>query len=395
MKIQEMKPVKEDLADTIGDYGASRVRQLGSKIKGMFGGGGDGLAAMSGEQRQVMDMFIRDLVGDASGALAQAISTGLVNPQPLVPGKPPRQEPTIPQPQAATPTATPTATPSAAKPSTTAAAAAYKAQQKTSQNINNYVRKIATDLNATTDKRQKVALTKEIVNFMADRKNYPEWQNTVAAVQQIIKKHNADPNFATAAITKLKAGQTMTEAWRVYFINKLLESVNLTFSDLGLVLLKENRKNGRYIIAEAKFYKLNNLFESMLSEAMTIGQFLKTRWLPAYAKKQGISYESDIADIERVISEIEKEYATNKGKTSLPKLGQLLYAIRQSQPVTPKAPPPPPNSVEPAVQTPQAQTPSTANSGDIASKVEQMMMKLKTTDATMYKNLLAKLNSKV
>lgn len=386
MKIQDMKPVNEDLANVIGDYGASQVRQLGSKIKGMFGKG-DGFSAMSGEQRQVMDMFIRDLVGDASGALTQAIATGMVDPNlsttsNVTPANPPRVEPTIPQ-----------ATPATPKVAPGDANAPDLAQQKTSQNINNYVRKIATDLNATTDKRQKVALTKEIVNFMADRKNYPEWQNTVAAVQQIIKKHNADPNFATAAITKLKAGQTMTEAWRVYFINKLLEAVNLTFNDLGLVLLKENRKNGRYIIAEAKFYKLNKLFEGIVNEAMSVADFLKKRWLPAYARKQGIAYETDMADIERVIDEIGKEYSSNRGKVSFPKLGQLLYAIRQSQPVTPQAPlMSPPPAVSQSTQATQTQ-PAVKNSGEMAKEIKQKLMALQKTDAAMYKDLISKITN--
>lgn len=386
MKIQDVKPVNEDLANVIGDYGASQVRQLGSKIKGMFGKG-DGFSAMSGEQRQVMDMFIRDLVGDASGALTQAIATGMVDPNlsttsNVTPANPPRVEPTIPQLTPATPKVAPGD-----------ANAPDLAQQKTSQNINNYVRKIATDLNATTDKRQKVALTKEIVNFMADRKNYPEWQNTVAAVQQIIKKHNADPNFATAAITKLKAGQTMTEAWRVYFINKFLEAVNLTFNDLGLVLLKENRKNGRYIIAEAKFYRLNKLFEGIVNEAMSVADFLKKRWLPAYARKQGIAYETDMADIERVIDEIGKEYSSNRGKVSFPKLGQLLYAIRQSQPVTPQAPltlPPP--AVSQSTQATQTQ-PAVKNSGEMAKEIKQKLMALQKTDAAMYKDLISKITN--
>ena len=386
MKIQDVKPVNEDLANVIGDYGASQVRQLGSKIKGMFGKG-DGFSAMSGEQRQVMDMFIRDLVGDASGALTQAIATGMVDPNlsttsNVTPANPPRVEPTIPQLTPATPKVAPGN-----------ANAPDLAQQKTSQNINNYVRKIATDLNATTDKRQKVALTKEIVNFMADRKNYPEWQNTVAAVQQIIKKHNADPNFATAAITKLKAGQTMTEAWRVYFINKLLEAVNLTFNDLGLVLLKENRKNGRYIIAEAKFYKLNKLFEGIVNEAMSVADFLKKRWLPAYARKQGIAYETDMADIERVIDEIGKEYSSNRGKVSFPKLGQLLYAIRQSQPVTPQAPlMSPPPAVSQSTQATQTQ-PAVKNSGEMAKEIKQKLMALQKTDAAMYKDLISKITN--
>jgi hypothetical protein len=386
MKIQDVKPVNEDLANVIGDYGASQVRQLGSKIKGMFGKG-DGFSAMSGEQRQVMDMFIRDLVGDASGALTQAIATGMVDPNlsttsNVTPANPPRVEPTIPQLSPATPKVAPGN-----------ANAPDLAQQKTSQNINNYVRKIATDLNATTDKRQKVALTKEIVNFMADRKNYPEWQNTVAAVQQIIKKHNADPNFATAAITKLKAGQTMTEAWRVYFINKLLEAVNLTFNDLGLVLLKENKKNGRYIIAEAKFYKLNKLFEGIVNEAMSVADFLKKRWLPAYARKQGIAYETDMADIERVIDEIGKEYSSNRGKVSFPKLGQLLYAIRQSQPVTPQAPMiPPPTAVSQSTQATQTQ-PAVKNSGEMAKEIKQKLMALQKTDAAMYKDLISKITN--
>lgn len=330
MKIQDVKPVNEDLANVIGDYGASQVRQLGSKIKGMFGKG-DGFSAMSGEQRQVMDMFIRDLVGDASGALTQAIATGLVNPNSPVQQ---RAEPTIPQDQniSQKPTGTSVDTSQIKQRSATASQAAQTDTQTVAQQIQ------ATQVANATKAKQDAEIKAAKDAAMAK----PGHQRT-----------------ATDKLAILKA-QRMG----------IRESQKSTLT---------NTNN--------KFYKLNRIFETILGEAMTVADFLERRWLPAYARKQNINYNSDIEDIKRVIKQIGQEYSTNRGKTSLPKLGQLLYAIRQSQPITPSAPPPPAAAVS---QPTQAQ-PSTSDRYNMVTKIEQDLKKLQATDAAMYQKLIQKL----
>jgi len=352
MKIQEMKPVNEDLADTIGDYGASRVRQLGSKIKGMFGKG-DPFADMTGEQRQVMDMFIRDLVGDASGALAQAIATGLVVPtsQTRTPNNTRKPAPT-PQPtQVTQPTPTPT-TPTAGttvdidqlkQRSTQAAQAAQTDRQTAAQQI-----KATQAANAEKAKQD-------------------------AAIKAAKDAAMAKPAYQRDATDKL----AITKAQR-------------------LGIREANKNNQKY--SSNTFSKLNRIFEGILNvnEAMSVGQFLKQRWLPAYAKKQGINYDDQQYNdnLNRIINKIDQEYITNKGKTSLPMLGQLMYTIRQAQTVTPN-PPQIKTRVEPSIDLPVTTpmpAPQTIGS-DMVTQIETMLNKLKTTDAVAYKNLLAKLKA--
>lgn len=158
----------------------------------------------------------------------------------------------------------------------------YKQQQQTTQNLNNYIKSTAAELNKVTDKKQKIALTKELVNFMADRKDAPEWENALATVKQVLKTSAGDPAFASAAIQKLQAGEKMdlnpigsqsnkkstvagfkdrtasktagkavAEAWKIYYLNKLVEGANLTWKDLGLTILQESNTK-LYNIVERK-----------------------------------------------------------------------------------------------------------------------------------------------
>ena len=132
--------------------------------------------------------------------------------------------------------------------------AATKAQQQTQQGLNNYVRNVAAALNKAPP-NQKFALTKELVNFMADRQNYPEWENAVQSVQSILKGAKLNPNFAAKAIQSVKSGQHM-EAWQVNAINALLEAVGITWAQLGYTVLQENANSffmfDAHVLTEAK-----------------------------------------------------------------------------------------------------------------------------------------------
>jgi len=116
--------------------------------------------------------------------------------------------------------------------------AATKAQQQTQQGLNDYVRNVAASLNKAPP-NQKFALTKELVNFMADRQNYPEWNNAVQSVQAVLKGAKLEPGFAANAIQRVKTGQHM-EAWQINAINALLEAVGITWKQLGYTVLEEN-----------------------------------------------------------------------------------------------------------------------------------------------------------
>jgi hypothetical protein len=273
--------------------------------------------------------------------------------------------------------------------------------------MNQYIQSAAKTLNATQDKNQKIALTKELVNYMADRKGYPEWDNAVATVQQVIKKGAVDPNFANAAVGKIKAGQTMAEAWKVFYINKLLEAVDLSWDDIGLTVLKESTSK-HYIIAETKYYKLNNLFENILNEAQSIGDYLKN-WYAGYMK--GVNYGPNQADVDKLINQVEATYGQDKGKKALEQLAQMSYSLSKGAApgaADEKAKIDQANNAakQPAQGQPaQGQTQASAqgqataqpsaqgqeNSHQIAARIQQELTKLSKIDASVYNDLIKKL----
>ena len=420
MKITEFKDIQKldelRLDQVVGSYGAAGLKQLGNRLLGRAKG------QASVAQRELMDKFINNFVGDAILNIDQGIQTGLIDPNITTKPAATQVDPNTVQQQTPQPAPAAQAAPAGSTRDPDAGAkakGAYDAQKQTSQNINNYVRKVAADLNATTDKRQKMALTKEIVNFMADRKNYPEWQNAVATVQQIIKKQSPDPNFANAAIERLKAGQVMAEAWQIFWINKLLEAVKISWSDLGLSVLKEN-KTRKYKIVESKYYKLNNLFEGLLSEAVSISDFIKTRWLPKYARSRNLDYSSDTADVEKMADAIQSSYSKDKGQAALRKLGGMMFTIGnlagtgggqaagaagagQAAGTQPAAGAGQAGQGTGAGSAPAAQTSTTAStpastapvtSAQMAAIIEKYAEKLKATDAAKYEELMKKLLEK-
>lgn len=277
MKLSDLKKIEEQiqqdkqkldelaLSSFIGDVGSALV-------KGGFTGKGF-------KQQMIQDMFLKDFYDDAITSLDNAIKGKVVDPNvagtvapTAVEKNPADVKPEPGQPgaapasgAAATPAAGATPTkpgaPAAKAGATAPAVAAKKAQQQTTQNINNYVKQAAQAINQATDKNQKIALTKELVNSMADRQGTPEWNNAIKGVEGIIRRAGTDPNFASAAVNNLRSGKTMSEAWRIYFANKLVEAVGLTWKDLGLSVLKEGKN---YYIAETRYVKLNQLFESIM-----------------------------------------------------------------------------------------------------------------------------------
>lgn len=265
MKVSDFKKLEEQrleelrLSSFIGDVGSAFV-------KGGFTGKGY-------KQQLEQDMFLKDFYDDAYTSLDNAIKGKLVDPNasgsfassPVEKNpadvKPAPGEPGAPVKSTAPATPTAPGTPAAKTSATAGAVAAKKAQQQTTQNINNYVKQAAQAINQATDKNQKIALTKELVNAMADRQGTPEWNNAVKGVEGIIRRAGTDPNFANAAVNNLRSGKTMSEAWRIYFANKLVEAVGLTWKDLGLSVLKEGKN---YYIAETRYHRMNQLFESIM-----------------------------------------------------------------------------------------------------------------------------------
>lgn len=313
MKISEFKKLEEQiekqkldelsLSSFIGDVGSAFV-------KGGFTGKGF-------KQQMIQDMFLKDFYDDAYTSLDNAVKGQLVNKDikgSLTGSKQVDPGDVDPAPSKTAP-----------------AVAANKAQQQTTQNINNYVKQAAQQINQTSDKNQKIAITKELVNSMADRQGTPEWNNAVKGVEGIIKRAGTDPGFANTAITNLRAGKTMMEAWRIYFANKLVEAVGLTWNDLGLCVLKEGKS---YYIAETKFVKLNQLFESIIEATsggqQSIGQYMLA-WFNQYMN--GVDWKASEATVLPMIQAIEDSYPSGY-KSAIKTLAKAAFAISKASPST-------------------------------------------------------------
>jgi hypothetical protein len=334
MKINEInqpKQIDEGIGSAlIGDRAAAAVR-------GFFSGKGT-------KHTMYQQAFLKDFYQDAITSLDNGIRGGFVDPNAASDptdssGSDNTQvDPGAIKPGSGEPGSTATPKPGAA------AAQASKAQQQTNQTLNNYIKQAAQTINSTTDKNQKIALTKELVNAMADRKGYPEWENALATVQQVIKRGNVDPGFATTAINNLKAGTTMTEAYKIYYMNLLVESVGLTWNDLGLCVTK---KNNNLYLAEQKFVRMNGLFESIMTltenQGVSIRKFM-TDWFAAYMTNT--KWESYKAQVEPMLQAIEDTYATDKGKKAIKQLAKTAFSISKLSPMPPKGAPEPPKDGE-------------------------------------------------
>ena len=399
MKLNDFKQTEQQLdelrlSSLVGDYGSAALKSLFGKTGGK-----------TTQQQMAQDIFIKDFVGDAISSLESGIDSGLINP--TAKGTPRQVNPASVQPQAGQPGATATTAPNApatAKPGGTAPAVGkFNQQKQTTQNMNQYIQKAAQTINATPDKNQKIALTKELVNYMADRKGYPEWENGLATVQQVIRKGNIDPNFANAALTKMKAGQTMAEAWKVFYINKLLESVKLSWKDIGLSVLKENTSKN-YIIVESKYLKLNNVFESIMEAAkgQSISDYLHN-WFEQYM--QGVNYSAHQAKVDQMINNVAKTYAQDKGKQALETLAKSAWALskgggapgaanvaNQIKQATTQ-----PGATQQPAQAQSAQTGATQqpasqmNSQQIVAQIKQDLAKLAKVDPNLYSELIKSL----
>ena len=398
-KLAEQKLDELRLSSLVGDYGSAALKSLFGKAGGK-----------TMQQQMAQDIFIKDFVGDAISSLETGIKSGLINPSAR--GTPRQVNPASVQPQAGQPGATtptaptaPTAPAPAGAKSTAPAVGKFNQQKQTTQNMNQYIQKAAQTINATPDKGQKVALTKELVNYMADRKGYPEWENGLATVQQVIKRGNIDPNFANAALSKMKAGQTMAEAWKIFYINKLLESVKLSWKDLGLSVLKESTSKN-YIIVESKYLKLNNVFESIVEAAkgQSIQDYLQN-WFAQYM--QGVNYSSQQQMVDKLINNVAKTYAQDKGKGALESLAQSAWALSKgsapgaanvANQIQQAAAAPGGNQPQAAGQTQsatatnsQAQPASQLNSQQMVAQIKQDMAKLAKVDPKLYSDFIKSL----
>lgn len=393
MKLHEVEKIDElSLSDVAGEYGSAALKQVGNRLMGRPEG------QLSVKEKMVQDAFFKDFVGQASSALNSAIKGGLVDPNKKSGTTQTQPAPNQTTQSTQTTQTTPQSVQNPSAKSTQPTKQNAQAQRSTIQNINDYIKKASTTINQTQDKNQKIALTKELVNFMADRKDYPEWSNALATVQQIIKKGNVDPNFANAAVQKLKAGQTIAEAYQIYAINKLLESVSLSWNDIGLKVLFESNK--KYKIVESSFYKLNRLYESMLSEqeAQSIGEFMQD-WFRKYMKNA--DYSRAQGKIDALIKSVEDGYPNIK--QPLTTFANTAWALQNAQgkPAAATSPQAPQATAQPNTQTTtepaQANEPATSSvnippKDQLVKTITTSMSQLKQIDVKAHQDLLKTLS---
>ena len=441
MKINDLNKIEEGLGSSL--FGEVPVAAL----KGFFSGKGT-------KAQLTQDIFIKDFVGDAIASLDNGVSAGIIDPRSTelaqMEDEPKKKEPASDDtgapgasntdggnvPNQVNPASVKPAPgqPGAAKGATAGAVAAKKSQQQTTQNINNYVKQAASAINQTTDKNQKIALTKELVNSMADRQGTPEYNNAIKGVEGIIKRGGVDPGFASAAISNLRSGKTMSEAWRIYFANKLVEAVGLTWKDLGLSVLKEGKT---YYIAETRYLKLNQLFESIMEvttggigfgatpggttatvgkagttpapqnigtptntpiTAPTIPQADEKPAAPAGPKTSqsiseylldwftlymgGVNWKPKAAMVLPLIHQVQATYKSGKGKAALTKLAQAAFALSKGSI---------PKGAEDAVKSGGAANPESEKT---VQDIENSLKNLEQKDPEAYAQVMAAMAQK-
>jgi len=323
MKLNELKkpqePVNEGFWDTlIGDKNVAKFKSIGT--------------GRTTQQQLTMDIFIRDFMGDALTALKTGIKGGLIDPKAKTNS-----------------VANANAAGEPAAPSNRAAQSAEKfnKQKQSTRDVNQYLQNLDKSYKSASTFQEKINLTKELINFMADRKGTPEWNNALGTVKAMLTRNLSKDNLAVA----------------LDLINK--------------------GKHIKVDTAESKYAKLNALFESILNEADSVGSYMQ-KWFAQYMR--GVDYSEYNNEVNNLIKNIEQSYP--KVKPNLKKLAQMAYAIskgKSSSQVEPEAQPEQPEQPEQSAQS--ARKP---NSRELQRQLDKELTQLARTDQRAYNELLAR-----
>ena len=337
MKFDDVKKVEEGVMSNLFGRGAA------AGVKSNIG-------KQAGQTQQgilTQDIFLQDFTSDALGAIQSAIDAGLI----VKDGETAVEPDSIPAP------AEPAAPQAQAQPAQAKAPRPQgdggKAAQAAVQATNNYIKGISQQMSKIQDPKQKMELSKELVNYMKDRQGRAEWENGVKTAEMVLKK-NLDPKFAMGLIGQLKrplkqAQQTqrqnpsaapkgnVQEAYDIYMLNQLAEACGFTLKQLGYTVLTEGRPN-KYRLVPNNYLKLNNIFESILGEAeagkKTMSQFLND-WLARYMA--GVPEQEYGPALKGIVEEFATAWNTTGtiDQTILKKLGQGSYAATKTAQITP------------------------------------------------------------
>lgn len=138
---------------------------------------------------------------------------------------------------------------------------------------------------------------------------------------------------------------------------------------------------------ESRYDKLNAIFESLLTEAESVGQFFK-RWLPTYMKGVNLSDPHT----QSLIQSIEDTYAQDKGKAALTQLANASYAASFAPGFGGQAQQGQPTQQGPQTSDAMMKAISTAsNAKELAAGIRTAMTRLNSLDKTAYSSFVQEL----
>jgi ribosomal protein L12E/L44/L45/RPP1/RPP2 len=122
----------------------------------------------------------------------------------------------------------PAATQNRIEPTLTTQTPPAAAKSAPGSDIDTYINNWAKNINAAATTQEKINLAKEVIGFLKDRKGSPEGKRGVIMAKSVLKRQN-DPTLQKI----MKSGAFALERKIYAAVNKLLESIELTWKDLG------------------------------------------------------------------------------------------------------------------------------------------------------------------
>jgi hypothetical protein len=207
-------------------------------------------------------------------------------------------------------------------------------------------------------------------------------QSQMASPAKPAAPQKVDPQAAAKLKGKLKAGQGLgkkTGAGFKDYVGGSGERMTGVDASRAPVFKKIQR--------ESRYDRLNNIFESLLTEAESVGQFFK-RWLPTYMKGVNLSDPHT----QSLIQSIEDTYAQDKGKAALTQLANASYAASFAPGYGGQAQQGQPGQQGPEASDAMMKAISTASSAkELAAGIRTAMTRLNALDKTAYSSFVQEL----
>lgn len=84
-----------------------------------------------------------------------------------------------------------------------------KQPPQSASQLNTYIHNVANNISSIPPD-DRVGLIRELVAVMADRRGYPEWENSVSTAKQVIQRSGIDPTIINNAVRAVTSGSRMT-----------------------------------------------------------------------------------------------------------------------------------------------------------------------------------------